>query len=264
MKKVIVLLAIIGSICSISCTKERVNVLSSIHDGFDPMYMYGKIQEVIVTSEYMIDTIKLDNNGKVIQKGHRHYSYDANGVLISQHAGSHIKTEYIYDGDILVASKFYRNNTLQDIWKYYYNEQNQIISKKWYYEDELNTEIQYEYNDNGNIVCERELNYSISNNIYSRLGYKTNPLSTHTIYLYDKNGNIIKEEWYNNHELEQSTKFEYDKRGNVIYKEMLDYDDVEKVITKYSYEYDRKGNWIKREETQNNETNITTRNIIYY
>ena len=227
------------------------------------MYMCGNVKEVIVTSEYMCDTIKLDKVGRIIQKGHRHYSYDADGVLISQQAG-HIKNEYVYDGNLLVATKCYRHNTLDDIYKYFYNDQRQIVSKKWYSDDELKNEWQYEYSEEGYISCERELNYSIANDIYNRFGYKTNPLSTHTIYLYDKNGNIIKEEWYNNHELEQSTKFEYDKRGNVIYKEMLDYDDVEKVITKYSYEYDIKGNWIKREETQNNETNITTRNIIYY
>lgn len=263
MKNVSILLAVICSLFYSSCSNERVNILSLIPDRFDPIYMYGNIKEVIVMSEYMSDTIKLDKAGRVTQKGHRHYSYDANGVLISKQAG-HIKTEYVYDNNLLVATKCYRHNTLDDIYKYFYNDHNQIISMKWYRDNELKHEWRYEYNEDGNLLNEIELDYYVTNSIYNRLGYKVAPSKTCTIYSYDNESNIVKEEWYNNSELSRSTNFKYDKKGNIVYEEVLDYDDMEKFTTTYSYKYDRKGNWIKREETQNNETCVTTRNIIYY
>lgn len=254
---------VIGVIYCVSCTGERVDILSNIPDGFDPMYMFGNIKLVIVTSEYMCDTIKLDKVGRIIQKGHRHYSYDADGVLISQQAG-HIKNEYVYDGDLLVAAKYYRHNTLDDIYKYFYNEQNQIVSKKWYRDDELQNEWQYEYNEDGYISCERDLSYSTANHIYNRLGYKVSPHLSRTMYYYDDNGNITKEEWYNSSELGHSTNFKYDKMGNIVKEERMDYDDMEKEIITYKYKYDRKGNWIEQVASCNGETQIVKRNITYY
>lgn len=258
------LFAVIIAISCISCSNKRVDILSTIPEGFAPMYMCGNVKEVIVTSEYMCDTIKLDKVGRIIQKGHRHYSYDADGVLISQQAG-HIKNEYVYDGNLLVATKCYRHNTLDDIYKYFYNDQRQIVSKKWYSDDELKNEWQYEYNEEGYISCERDLSYSTANYIYNRLGYKVEPSKTRTIYSYDKNGNIIKEDYYNNsNEISRSTNFKYDKRCNVVYEEELDYDDMEKEVITYKYKYDRKGNWIEQVASCNGETRTIKREIIYY
>ena len=257
------LFAVIIAISCISCSNKRVDILSTIPEGFAPMYMCGNGKEVIVTSEYMCDTIKLDKVGRIIQKGHRHYSYDADGVLISQQAG-HIKNEYVYDGNLLVATKCYRHNTLDDIYKYFYNDQRQIVSKKWYSDDELKNEWQYEYNEKGYISCERDLNYSIANDIYNRFGYKVNPHQSHTMYYYDDKGNVTKEEWYNNSELGRSTNYKYDKKGNVVEEVMMDYDDMEKEIITYTYKYDRKGNWIEQVATYNGEAQTTKRKIIYY
>lgn len=258
------LFAMIVAISCISCSSERENILSTIPDGFDPMYMYGNIKEVIVTSEYMCDTIKLDKTGRVLQIGHRHYSYDADGVLISSNVG-HIKNEYVYDGNLLIATKCYRSNTLDDISKYFYNDHNQIISMKWYGDDELKQECRYEYNDDGNVSSKIDIDYYITNSIYNRLGYKVEPSKTRTIYSYDKKGNVIKEDYYNNsNEISRSTNFKYDKRGNVVYEEELDYDDMEKEIITYKYKYDRKGNWIEQVASCNGETRAIKREIAYY
>ena len=254
---------VIGTICCVSCTSKRVDILSTIPDGFKPMYMYGNIKEVVVTSEYMSDTIKLDKNGRILQKGHRHYSYNEDGTLNEQNTG-HIKDEYIYNENLLVATKHYRRNILEDISKYLYNEQNQIISKKWYSDDELSSEWQYEYNEDGYLSCERELNYSIANDIYNRFGYKVNPHQSHTMYYYDDKGNVTKEEWYNSSELGRSTNYKYDKKGNVVEEVMMDYDDMEKEIITYTYKYDRKGNWIEQIATYDGETQTIKRKIIYY
>lgn len=258
------LFAIIVAIGFISCSKERVDILSTIPDGFNPMYMYGNVKEIVVASEYMSDTIKLDKAGRVLQKGHRHYSYDADGVLVSSNAG-HIKNEYVYSDNLLVATKHYRHNTLDDIYKYFYNEQGQMISKKWYSDDELKQEYRYEYNNDGKVSSELDIDYYITNSIYNRLGYKVKPSRTRTVYSYDKEGNVIKEDYYNNsNEISRSTNFKYNKRGNVVYEEELDYDDMEKEIITYKYKYDRKGNWIEQVASCNGETRTIKREITYY
>lgn len=257
------LFAIIVAIGFISCSKERVDILSTIPDGFNPMYMYGNIKEIVVASEYMSDTIKLDKAGRVLQKGHRHYSYDADGVLVSSNAG-HIKNEYVYSDNLLVATKHYRHNTLDDIYKYFYNEQGQMISKKWYRGDELQNEWQYEYNKDGYLSCERDLSYSASNYVYNRLGYKVSPHQSYTMYYYDNKGNITKEEWYNGSEQGSSISFKYDNKGNVIKEERMDYDDMVKAVITYKYIFDRKGNWIEQVASCNGETRTTKREITYY
>lgn len=250
----------IGTICCVSCTSKRVDILSTIPDGFKPMYMYGNIKEVVVTSEYMSDTIKLDKDGRILQKGHRHYSYNEDGTLNEQNTGQ-VKEEYVYDDNLLVATKLGSLNVLN---KYFYNEQNKLISKKQYCRDELNNEWQYEYNEDGNLSCERKLSYAIANYMYHHYGSKTKPHQSHTMYYYDDKGNITKEEWYNSSELGHSTNFKYDKKGNVVKEENLDYDEMEKEIITYTYKYDRKGNWIEQVATCDGETKITKRKISYY
>ena len=248
----------------ISCSKKQVDILANIPDGFPKMYITGNVKQIISSSEYMIDTIALDTKGRVIQKGHRHYSYNNDGLLDNMRAGAHIKDEYIYDNNLLIGIKHYRNDKLKDVHKLYYNNCNQLVSKKWFMDEELQLEIQYEYNSNGNIICESEFNYYIANTMHNRLGYKVAPSKTKTLYSYDEKGNITTTEWYNNSELSNTTKFKYDDKNNVIYEEEIDYDDMNKNISTYSYKYDRKGNWIEKEKISNGETLITKREITYY
>lgn len=251
-------------VISTSCVGKRVDVLSSIPDGFNPMYMFGNVQEVVVMSEYLNDTIRLDEEGKVLQKGHRHYVYDVEGTLIRQHAGSHIINEYVYDEGLIIASKHYRRDELRDIHKYSYDNKSRLISKKWYKSDVLNVELQYEYDEEGNVIKETELDYSFANEMYSRFGLKRAPSETYVLYFYDSDGNVEREEWYNGSELESSKKFRYDKRGNVEFKEELDYEDMEKEVVTYRYKYDPKGNWIECIESCNGDIRTIKREITYF
>lgn len=191
------------------------------------------------------------------------------------------KVTYEYDkkGNLIKENIFLREETIQFVTSYRYDEKNRKIEEtshdgkgnfiyrtNFEFNGDKLASVETIDSDEKTLVKIDKYTYDNNGNRVKEYSFRTaDKLETVEDYTYNENNKRTSWVLTQNNELKAKITFSYDEKGNLTESITSDSKDNQLEAVSYAYEYDTKGNWVKKTVRRNDAPFVVVeRKITYY